>query len=774
MDAPTLQERADSDANANTTQPDDANALSETQRDRSVTPSVDEESDRRAENGPSAAAKPKRKRLTLQERLALAAKGKKSANADGTTEPSATSTSTSTASATATASASASTSASTPGSASGSAPTAGDTQTLMHDTTTTTPHTPAHDPAQSQTQSSTPTQQPASEDAQSQPNSPSMHTSNFTPATNVHPDYQTLKQKYDLLVEENRQLKSAPKPQSVKELVAKIDKQNITIEQLRQEGEALSLKELKLNETIKKLRSHNSNLESSLRDYASKDEESSEKMVRVEQILKTYSVKNIDQWVEKYEEMKRNLEETSTALGEIREQHWEDKYKESQQLYENELWEKKQALKEVSDLTIQFDMAKKQRDLDSESKNTIIAELKRELQGKKKEKTEEISRLERKIESLRLQSEGVHHVDSEDASQAKQIDYSEFSKLSENHHNLQQQYLSSQENWKLIESNLAAKIDTLTSSIHSLKKAKTKLSSDLRMVQANLSSKSDELDTALDEAKKMRGTIDDLTFQIQLKDDTIAELEDKLGKIQEIHNEERTSLMQKIAKLNDIIDQRKREADNSRNMPVNLDLVSRPTMSPRNNSWTEIRVGESCTTPSMSRHASSMFIHQNPSSTSFDVADDTFDDTSLGPIEVGETSNHAPSSASYTGKMPTSSLTMSGGNNIQLINKMSSTIRRLEIELVTIREESAQLAEEKEQLQQELLAKIKLSNENNSLKEEIANLQLQLADMDNQTQTMLEVIGEKSERVSELEADVEDLRDLCKLQVQQMMDIQGK
>lgn len=737
MDAPT-QEPVDSDANA-TPEPDHASVLSETQPNRSVTPSVDEESDRRAENEPSAAAKPKRKRLTLQERLALAAKGKKNTNADGTTDSSA--------------SASAASAA--------SASTVGDPQTHANTTTHST-----HTPPQTHTQTSM--QPNASADPS---HSPSMHTSNLTPAaqTAIHPEYEALKQKHDILVEENRQLKLAPKQQSNKELVAKIDKQNITIEQLRQEGEALSLKELKLNETIKKLRSHNSNLESSLRDYASKDEESNVKMVQMEQVLKTYLVKSIDQWVEKYEEMKRNLEETSAALGAIREQHWEDKYKELQQLYETELWEKKQALKEVSDLTIQFDMAKKQRDLDSESKNTIIAELKRELQGKTKEKTEEISRLERKIELLRLQSEGGHHFENEDASQVKQIDYSEFLKLSENHHNLQQQYLSSQENWKLIESNLVAKIDSLTLSIESLKKSKTKLSLDLRMLQANLSSKSDELDTVLNEAKKMRGTIDDLTFQIQLKDETIADLEDKLGKIQEIHNKERTSLMQKISKLND-----KKDVDNSRNMHLNLDSVLRPTMSPRNNSWTEIRLGESCTTPSMSRHTSLVFIHQNPSLTSFDVADDTFDDTSLGAIEVGETSNHVPSSASFTGKLPTLSLTLSGGNNIQLINKMSSTIRRLEIELVTVREESAQLAEEKEQLQQELLTKIKLSNENDSLKEEIANLQLQLAEKDNQAQTMLELIGEKSERVAELEADVEDLRGLCKLQVQQMMEIQGK
>lgn len=663
----------------------------------------------------AAVLKPKRKRLTLQERLALAAKGKKKTD--------------------------------------------GSDASVSRDATPELANPVTHAPADAAVQSDAPN------DVDLVDESISVHTSTVNspePAAKLAhqtAEYEALKQKYDQLNQKLAKL-------SNKELMAKIEKQNVTIDQLRQEGEALSHKELKLNETIKKLRAHSSNLEASLRDYANKDEESSEKMSHVNQVLKANLVKTIDQWVEKYNDMHKNFEETTKALAEVKEQHWEDKYKELQHLYENELWEKKQALKDLSDITLQYDMAKKQHELDSESKNTIIADLRREIQGKKKEKTEEVSRLERKIELLRLQSEGGYRVEQEDSPQAKQIDYAEYLKLSDNHHNLQQQYLSSQENWKLIESNLVGKIDTLTTSIGSLKKAKSKLSSDIKVLQGNLSRNSDELEAAQVEAKKTRSIIDDLTFQVQMKDEQIAELEDKLEKIQDIHNEERTGLMQKITKLTETIESKKRDVDSPRT--TSQILEQRPAFSSHSNSWPEIRFGESSTTPSMSRHPSLMFIHQNPSLTSFGDAEDTFDDTSLAGIEPGQ------SSASNSGALPALSLTMSSGNNIQLINNMSSTIRRLEVELVTINEESAQVNEEKEQLQQELLSKIKLATENQTLKDEIADLQLQLADKEKQAQTMLELIGEKLEQVAELQADVVDLKDLLKLQVQQMMEMQGK
>lgn len=61
-------------------------------------------------------------------------------------------------------------------------------------------------------------------------------------------------------------------------MLAKIATKDETIQQLLKEGEALSLRELKLNETIKKLKSANQDLESNLQDYSIKSEESTLKL----------------------------------------------------------------------------------------------------------------------------------------------------------------------------------------------------------------------------------------------------------------------------------------------------------------------------------------------------------------------------------------------------------------------------------------------------------------------------------------------------------------
>ena len=61
-------------------------------------------------------------------------------------------------------------------------------------------------------------------------------------------------------------------------MIAKLASKDETIEQLRKEGEALSLKELKLNESIKSSSLQNQDLEENIRDYSVKSEESSMKL----------------------------------------------------------------------------------------------------------------------------------------------------------------------------------------------------------------------------------------------------------------------------------------------------------------------------------------------------------------------------------------------------------------------------------------------------------------------------------------------------------------
>lgn len=613
------------------------------------------------------------------------------------------------------------------------------------------------------------------------------------------------------LSEENKRLKSqSSKPGNINKETIQLKEQlaskDETIEQLMKEGQALSVKELKLNESIKKLKASNNDLEQSLNDYSKKNEQVLLKLNEQEDFLKKHKFKSINQLIDDYNDISKKLSQSNDDLEKEKQLDWEGKYKEQQRLYETESSERKQSIKKLNELKIQFDMSKKQNSLESESKNTTINDLKRNISSIRDENSKEIYRLENKIESLRVENErslgnlsgnkdynndgGKNETDT--ILNSKQIDYEEFVKLSNNHHSLQQQYLSSQENWKLIESNLLNKIDVLTSSVDSLKKSKSKSINEIQKLQNSLHRKMEEYDQLIEKLDELTNEKEEIAFQNQVKDTDYQELQEKFDKFQQIYNTDRQNLNSKIKQLTESLEKSKNNSNtslgpfeqtspNTQNLnglhlnlepPKLMKLHSSTSIndaSYNNSGWPDIKFGESSTTPAVSREYSAVFMNRSHNNslaslmdnvdTATELANDNYSFNSKYPNHMGN--------GSISGIIPTS-----GNNNIQLINKMSSNIRRLEIELSTMKDENTQLSSDKEQAQQEILKQFKLIEEVNSLKEQITTLQTEIDQKSKQEETMLELIGEKSEQVEELRADVQDLKDLCKSQVQQMIEIQ--
>lgn len=581
----------------------------------------------------------------------------------------------------------------------------------------------------------------------------------------------------------------------IKELKAKLASKDETIQQLLKEGETLSVKELKLNETIKKLKSTNFNLEMNLKDYSEKTNETNLKMVELEDLLKQNNFKSITQLIENYTMTTQNLALVQATLDAELANEWESKYRELLKRFEEEVVAKKDALKDINDLKIQLNMAKRQHSLELESKTNIINDLKREMSSSKLESLHEISRLESKIESLRMENEGSnksHTVHNEpEQSTTKSIEYSEFEKLSDTHHNLQQQYLSSQANWKVIEANLLNKIDSMSGSNETLKKSKMKLSQDLKKLNSSLTEQAEENKKLNESYKAVVQANEELKFSIQVKETDLLELQDKLEKFKQIYNSQKASMDIKVQSLTETIDTLKSENINGSltslkklqegGLHLTLDTPIKQTFRGNssqsiadtsgqflNPSWNDIKLGESSTTPAANfstfQFTSSMN-NSRHSLTSDENGSEHSDDYSL--------SRHH--SFSHNNSHISSAIPVAGNNNnIHLINKMSSNIRRLEIELHTLKEENHQLSLDKEDTEQKLLDKLKLSDEISTLHTTIADLRTQIDSNNQKEQTMLELIGEKSEQVEELKADIVDLKELCKLQVQQMIEIQER
>ncbi|CAK7225077.1 hypothetical protein SBRCBS47491_005769 [Sporothrix bragantina] len=114
--------------------------------------------------------------------------------------------------------------------------------------------------------------------------------------------------------------------------------------------------------------------------------------------------------------------------------------------------------------------------------------------------------------------------------------------------------------------------------------------------------------------------------------------------------------------------------------------------------------------------------------------------------------------------------TVAAGPSVQLVERMSAAIRRLESEKVAAREELARISKQRNEARAEVLQLIKDTEAGRAAAVRVGELEAQVSDLQARYDTTLELLGEKSEKVEELQADVQDVkamyRDLVERTVQ--------
>lgn len=115
---------------------------------------------------------------------------------------------------------------------------------------------------------------------------------------------------------------------------------------------------------------------------------------------------------------------------------------------------------------------------------------------------------------------------------------------------------------------------------------------------------------------------------------------------------------------------------------------------------------------------------------------------------------------------------MAINSNPQLVNRLGSEVRRLENELRNMQRDQARLAEDKENANEEILKLLERNEKATKTIEENKNLREELETVSKRLEVSLQLLGEKTETVEELQNDVNDLKDMIKQQVQQMVEMQ--
>ncbi|RAK97074.1 M protein repeat protein [Aspergillus ibericus CBS 121593] len=102
--------------------------------------------------------------------------------------------------------------------------------------------------------------------------------------------------------------------------------------------------------------------------------------------------------------------------------------------------------------------------------------------------------------------------------------------------------------------------------------------------------------------------------------------------------------------------------------------------------------------------------------------------------------------------------TVGAGPSVQLVERMSATVRRLESERAASKDELARITTQRDEARQQVVDLMRETEEKRSSDARVQDLEKRLEELDQRYQTTLEMLGEKSEQVEELQADIADLK----------------
>lgn len=164
----------------------------------------------------------------------------------------------------------------------------------------------------------------------------------------------------------------------------------------------------------------------------------------------------------------------------------------------------------------------------------------------------------------------------------------------------------------------------------------------------------------------------------------------------------------------------------------------------------------SADTRSLSRQNSATFTHSSPvngtvpetPSITIHDQDDFFDGV------------RSPASQENTINDVISASTGGAGPSVLLVERMSAAVRRLESEKAASKDEFARISQQRDEAREQVVSFMREAEEKRKLDERIIALEKDNQGIQERYLTTLEMLGEKSEKVEELKADVTDLKQM--------------
>ncbi|XP_028395572.1 TATA element modulatory factor-like [Dendronephthya gigantea] len=549
-------------------------------------------------------------------------------------------------------------------------------------------------------------------------------------------------------LEETQKCLSSDIERQLKEFQELLQQKDVQITQLMEEGEKLSKQILQRNNNIKKLRAKEKELNTSNENLSSRFEEAESEIERLKGILKERdehkkeqddAIKKLNAYTKKQEEVigkqKVELEESAAKLPSLQ-TALDNAYKEITELHivnaakSSEVQEAALSVEMTAkeELRIALEKLKKESQRECDALAMEVTDLQTQLHRNEQQAARREDNLRQEIADIQMRLQEAE-TRNQELTQSVSIATRPLLRQIEN---LQHSYGSQQISWEKLEKNLTERLADVQSQLATAQE-KERASTE-RSIE--LSSKVASLESQVGNYRQEKSRIE---AEFELEKGKIEALEDfksresgKVEAIKNLHSKQLETMMVEKSLLEQqlAVERTKYESEQKKMTKLEEQLRERSQKNDDNGSPENEDPGQKTT---LERRRS-----RNSSSSSVFSLSDTM-----------------------TRNLP------SGGTAV--LEELRATIRHKEGELVSMQSAISTLESSRESLTEELTT---LMNSNENLSKEnqqLRNIGKSFQELQTKYNALLQMYGEKQEETDELKLDLQDIKNMYKAQIQELL-----
>ncbi|EXJ84317.1 hypothetical protein A1O3_04984 [Capronia epimyces CBS 606.96] len=434
--------------------------------------------------------------------------------------------------------------------------------------------------------------------------------------------------------------------------------------------------------------------------------------------------------------------------------------------------------KRITELEDDLTSARVEREISDDKLRREIEHLQATLEKEKEqaramesEMLSEQAALESKLEAFRVRAEEAASTDQghQQAKLLRQIE------------TLQSQYASASQNWQGIESTLLGRITNLEKERDEVAARDTDLRKKLRDATLKLKGAQRELENLQTGYADMEKSLAEANEETERLGRKVRQLEEDLATALKEAEEQKATAAREL--------KRKVEEEKAKwTATLHIQRTESPALSTRKNSsmasdMNHLMSPVQYERPSSRRSSVMPGVDPNTpppqqSTTSFrGVPTGSVPETpsvvaSMDQDEYFANIPPTPLSASHHSHRGVNDLisasTVGAGPSVQLVERMSANVRRLESEKAASKDELLRIATQRDEARQEVVSLMREVEEKRKVEARLNALEKEHQSLNERHQTTLEMLGEKSEQVEELKADILDVKQMYRQLVDTM------